>query len=112
MTEIWNAWCLFWGIADAAIIVGLLAVAAWSSMPKRNSKRGKLNPSRPGYEDLLFLAQTWREQEAIKRDIAHAPDCAIALNARHECSCGQNAKCSHGGTPLADTTGSQRSEEK
>lgn len=45
MTEIWNAWCLFWGIADAAIIVGLLAVAAWSSMPKRNCKRGKLNPA-------------------------------------------------------------------
>ena len=51
MTEIWNAWCLFWGIADAAIIVGLLAVAAWSSMPKRNGKRSKLNPTGQGRAD-------------------------------------------------------------
>ena len=135
MTEIWNAWCLFWGIADAAIIVGLLAVAAWSSMPKRNDKRSKLNKmdlvvahenngqvvrynqhqgvrfsdafkglpldafehDGGNVEDLLFLAQTWREQEAIKLDIAHAPDCAIALNARHECSCGQNPQISRDG---------------
>ena len=41
-------------------------------------------------EQLLFLAQTWRDQEAMKREIAHAPDCAVAMNARHDCSCGQN----------------------
>ena len=35
------------------------------------------------------LAQ--RLDEEIKRRVAHSPDCAIALNGRHECSCSPNA---------------------
>ena len=46
MTAAWNAWCLFWGILDAAIIVGLLVVMAWSAVPKRGFRRDKRTPFR------------------------------------------------------------------
>lgn len=37
LREAFDAWCLFWGVLDAAILIVLLAVAAWSSVPRRKS---------------------------------------------------------------------------
>jgi hypothetical protein len=59
----------FWGIA--------LGVKALLDMAEKE-----------GYcaDEVLWLAQVWRDQDPY----VHAADCAVALNARHACSCGQN----------------------
>lgn len=43
---------------------------------------------RAGYcsDDVLWLAQVWRDQDPY----VHASDCAVAINARRECSCKPN----------------------
>ena len=46
MTAAWNAWCQFWGILDAAMIVGIMVVAAWSAVPKRGNLIDKRTPFR------------------------------------------------------------------
>lgn len=50
-----------------------------------------------GSDDLIAVDES---------EVCHAHDCAIALNARHDCSCGQNP--SFQGTPHETTNEDRR----
>lgn len=75
----------FWGIA--------LACKAVLDMAEKE-----------GYcaDEVLWLAQVWRDQDPY----VHAADCAVALNARHECSCKPNPNFQ--GTPHETTNEDRR----
>lgn len=71
-----NATLDVWGIEAADFTTALLAVATAAGI---------------GLSVLLSVAKKNRDRDDdddSQPPTAHAPDCGVALNSRHECSCG------------------------